>query len=183
MKDDLMKMHLQFFAEENNGKSPDTPDEQDQTNEDESKKPKYTDEEVDALIDKKFAKWQADRQKEIEDAERKAKLSEKERLAEEKSELQKKIEEYERKDRINQNASMLSKSLSDANLPHDDDLINLIANEDESVSKEALNIVVDYVSKIKKQASTTGTPSEGQQFKAQDTQSLSKLAKEKRIIK
>lgn len=190
-KDNLLKMHLQMFADKNPDAENLTPDdggddqEKPDANTEDAPEKKYTDEDVNALIDKKFAKWQKDLEKEKEDAARKAKLSEKDRLAEEKSDLEKKIEEYERKEKLRENAKIASKKLSEASLPHDDDLIDLITNDDESITQEAVNIVLDYVSKIKKQNTIQGTPSDGGTFGSgdnMDNKSKAEMAKKKRII-
>ena len=147
-------------------------------------KPKYTDDDVNDIVNKKFAKWKKELEEEKIKAEKRAKLSEEERVQEEKRELEEKIAEYERKERVNENAKQISNKLSAANLPHDEELITLITSDDEDASKDALNVIIDYVAKIKKNNTITDEPNEGGKFDSKGKkQSLAEMAKEKRIIK
>lgn len=145
---------------------------------------KYTDDDVNDIVNKKFAKWKKELEEEKKKAEKRAKLSEEERVQEEKRELEEKIAEYERKERVNENAKQISNKLSAANLPHDEELITLITSDDEDASKDALNVIIDYVAKIKKNNTITDEPNEGGKFDSKGKkQSLAEMAKEKRIIK
>lgn len=192
MEDELLKMNLQYFAEDEGGSDPNLEDngskdddlEDQNPNDEDTPKAKYTDDDVNDIVNKKFAKWKKELEEEKKKAEKRAKLSEEERIAEEKKELEEKIAEYERKERVNENAKQISNKLSAANLPHDEELITLITNDDEDASEDALNVIIDYVAKIKKNNTITDEPNEGGKFDSKGKkQSLSEMAKEKRIIK
>ena len=190
MEDELLKMNLQYFAEDEGGSDPspeDTgskDDDLEDQNPNDEVKPKYTDDDVNDIVNKKFAKWKKELEEEKIKAEKRAKLSEEERVQEEKRELEEKIAEYERKERVNENAKQISNKLSAANLPHDEELITLISSDDEDASKDALNVIIDYVAKIKKNNTITDEPNEGGKFDSKGKkQTLAEMAKQKRIIK
>lgn len=192
MDDELLKMNLQYFAEDEGGSDPNLEDngskdddlEDQNPNDEDTPKAKYTDDDVNDIVNKKFAKWKKELEEEKKKAEKRAKLSEEERIVEEKKELEEKIAEYERKERVNENAKQISNKLSAANLPHDEELITLITSDDEDASEDALNVIIDYVAKIKKNNTITNEPNEGGKFDSKGKkQSLAEIAKEKRIIK
>ena len=192
MEDELLKMNLQYFAEDEGGSDPSPEDtgskdddlEDQNPNDEDTPTAKYTDDDVNDIVNKKFAKWKKELEEEKKKAEKRAKLSEEERIAEEKKELEEKIAEYERKERVNENAKQISNKLSAANLPHDEELITLITSDDEDASEDALNVIIDYVAKIKKNNTITNEPNEGGKFDSKGKkQSLAEMAKQKRIIK
>lgn len=185
---DLFKMNLQMFAAEDGGDGGAANPEGEQKPAGEETPPvekKYSDEDVNKIIDGKFAKWKEEQKKEQKEAERKAKMSAEDKIKEEKSELEKKIEEYERKEKVRDNIKTASTVLSDAELPHDDDLLELLADEDEDTTKSSMEILISYISKVKKNSTAQKTPSEGNKFKASgdDHKKLADRAREKRIIK
>lgn len=145
---------------------------------------KYTDDQVNEIINSKFAKWQADLEKEKAEAIRKAKLTEDEKIVEEKAELERQIEEYKQKELVSANAKIVSNKLVEAKLPHDDAMIDLITSMDEDATNEALNVLINYVSTIKKNNTITPQPNDGGKFKGDDdTLSIADKARKNRIIK
>ncbi|MFG5604251.1 DUF4355 domain-containing protein, partial [Enterococcus faecalis] len=103
----------------------------------------------------------------------------------EKKQLEAKIAELERSQALVSMSKEASKMLSEASLPHDDDLLGLIVSDDAEATKKAVAIVTNYVSMIKKENARQKTPGEGGQFSTdkKETESVAALAASKRIVK
>ena len=67
----------------------------------------------------------------------------------------------------------------------DEKLIQLVNFESEEETENAIEIITNYIAKIKKEEAKQTTPSEGGQFNSKRDKSMSKaeLAKKHRIIK
>ena len=78
-----------------------------------------------------------------------------------------------------------SKMLTDANLPHDDDLLGLIVSDDADATKQAVAVIANFASLIKKENARQTPPNEGGQFTASKNtkETVAKLAAKNRIIK
>lgn len=90
-------------------------------------KAKYTDEDVDRLLDKKFAEWQTKKEKELAEAERKAKLSAEERAKEEREEMQKQLDEYKAKESRSMLQQTARKTLTGKGINAPDEIVDLLA--------------------------------------------------------
>ena len=73
--------------------------------------PKYTDEDVDKLFNKKFAEWEKKKQKEIDEAKKLAEMNAQERAEHERDELQKKLDALEKKDTLSEMTKTARKML------------------------------------------------------------------------
>ncbi len=110
--------------------------------EDPRKVPKYSDEELDAILDRKFAKWKKDDEKKASEAERLGKLSAEEKAAEKLKNLENRIHEYEQRELRAEMTKQARAILQDANIHVSDDLIaNLIA-EDAEATKASVDSFV-----------------------------------------
>ena len=79
-----------------------------------------------------------------------------EKAEHEKKQLEAKIAELERSQALVSMSKEASKMLSEASLPHDDDLLGLIVSDDAEATK-AVAIVTNYVSMIKKENARQNT--------------------------
>lgn len=115
----------------------------------EKKELKYTDEDVDRIIDKKFAKWQKQQEKQINDlkeAQKLEKMNEEEKKDYELEKLNEQLAYYKKRDNINQMAKVAKNMFADYELDVPDSLVaNLITEEAESTKE----IVVDTAKMIK----------------------------------
>lgn len=103
---------------------------------------KYSDEELDAILDRKFAKWKKDDEKKASEAERLGKLSAEEKAAEKLKNLEDRIHEYEQRELRADMTKQARAILQDANIHVSDDLIaNLIA-EDAEATKASVDSFV-----------------------------------------
>ena len=146
---------------------------------------KFTREEMAKKIAAEKAKWQKELDEKEAEAKKLAKMNAEEKAEHERQKLQDKIDELEQKEQLRSMASEASKMLTDANLPHDEDLLNLIVSADAESTKKAVEVVKNYVARIKKESVRQSTPGEGGKFETNQKlkSSLSEMAKGARIIK
>ncbi|WP_430597527.1 DUF4355 domain-containing protein [Enterococcus sp. AZ177] len=140
MKRKKLGMNLQFFAEDTGsnggGDNPDNTtngeivekakDEQ-ETNESDKK---YSDEDVNKIIDAKFAKWKAEQQKEQDEAKKLAEMDDKEKTDYEKQKLQEEIDNLRREKTLAEMTETASEMLSDKGSKPTKEMLRLIVSED-----------------------------------------------------
>lgn len=130
---------LQLFAEDTEGVKTDkaeTP--RTEGGEPEKNEAKYTDADVDKIIDKKFAEWEKKHQKKVDEAAKLAEMNAQERAEYEKNELQKKLDEYERKDAIAGMTNTARKMLADNHIVVSDELLAVLVAPDADKTKQAV---------------------------------------------
>lgn len=198
----LMPLHLQFFAADtgSNGdigqSTPPADNTNDQTPPDESDAEKdqetgktFTRDEVAKMIaaetNKKQKVWEKEQQEKQAEAEKLAKMNAQEKAEHEKKQLEEKIAELERGQTLAAMTKEASKMLSDASLPHDDDLLGLIVSDDAEATKQAVAVVTNFVSMIKKENARQQTPAAGGQFSSnqKEKKSVADIAASTRIVK
>ena len=172
MKKDLL-FNLQLFADENNtepGSSTETTTEQTteqstEPNGGKTSEKKYSDEEVNAILDKKFAEWQKKQEKKTTEAERLGKMTAEEKASERIKALEDKLAEAERKEARNAMTKEARAILHAANISVSDKLIaNLIADDAESTQasvKSFISLFKAEVEKGIKEAYKGETPKKG----------------------
>ena len=110
------KFYLQLFADADTDSNSET-NSQDRSSEDETKdrssEKKYTDAELDEIINKKFARWQEKKQKEIDEAKKLERMDAQQRAEHERDTLKAELEEYKRKNSIAEMTKTARKMLSD----------------------------------------------------------------------
>lgn len=194
---DKLKMNLQMFAADDGGgsggetpKDDPKPSTDDQQGDDSGDKkpdgePTVTVAEMQRRLAKAEEKAQEEAQKALDEAERLAQMNADEKKKHELDKMREKIAEYERDAKVSANAKIVSSKLSEAELPHDDALIELVTTDDDEQTENALNVLIDYVAKIKKNNTVQSTPNEGGKFSSgnKSNKSIAERAKEKRIIK
>ena len=104
---------------------------------DPKKEPKYSEEDIDKIIGQKFAKWQAEQEKKIKDAEAKAKMSAEELAAAEKAELEEKVRDYEAKGKLAENRNLARQTLAKSDITVPDELLASIVSADEAETQTA----------------------------------------------
>lgn len=129
---------------------------------------KYTDEDVDKILNKKFAEWQKNQEKKVSEAERLSKMTAEEKAAEKLKALEDKIKGYEAAAARTEMAKQARAILSDKGISVGDELLaNLIA-EDADATKAAVESFVSLFTaavekavkeKVKGDTPKTGTSS------------------------
>ncbi|MGE6949171.1 capsid assembly scaffolding protein Gp46 family protein [Staphylococcus hominis] len=202
IKDDLYKLNLQFFAE-NEGDSENTneDDNKESVNDDENKQETYTKSEVDSAISKavdsalkkRERKHQQDLEQAREEAKKKAesyaKLTEKEKRDKEIEEREQALAEKEKEFKLRELKSDVESDLKEKGLPTSfaESLIHLEDNE--KISDVVKEIKADFDNAVKeqvKEATRQSTPSnQSSSFgrRQASSKSIQELANENRIIK
>lgn len=152
--EDLLKMDLQMFAEPEGGDSNDPGEPEKSTDKNEpADKPKdkleakYTDEDVDKIINDKFAKWQEKQAEKIAEAEKLAKMNADDREKYEFEQLQKELAEYKQKDTFYSLSKEAGKMLSEHGIQANDELLQFVVKDDAEGTQSAVNAFVDVFNK------------------------------------
>ena len=145
---------LQLFAEESETPEVETPETTPEDKKQEEKatpQKKYTDEEVDELINRKFAEWQRKRDKETSEAEKLGRMTEAERTAEEIRQLREELAEFKGKDAKAAMAKQARAILQDANINVSDELVaNLISDDADTTKASVKSFITLFKSEVEK---------------------------------
>lgn len=138
---------LQLFADEagagksetetSNEKKEDDPSDKEQQNQNNDKK--YSDKDLDEIIGRKFAKWQKEQDKAVNEAKKLADMNAQQKAEYERDKLQKELDSYKKKDAIAAMSREARKMLSDENISIDDNLLSFIVSDDAEATKKAVN--------------------------------------------
>lgn len=202
IKDDLYKLNLQFFAE-NEGDSENTneDDNKESENDNDSKQETYTKNEVDSAIskavDSALKKRERKHQQELENAreearkkaESYAKLTEKEKKEKEYEEREQALAEKEKEFKLRELKSDVESDLKDKGLPtsfaeslihlEDVEKINEVVKE---IKADFDNAVQEQVKEVTRQSTPSNQSSSFGSYK-ESGKSIQELARENRIIK
>lgn len=124
-------------AEKPDGKNQ-NPDQPGKPEKQESEK-KYSDEDVDAIIDKKFARWQKEQQKAVDEAKKLAEMSAQEKAEYERDQLKKELAELKKQASIAEMTKTARKMLSDDGITVSDDLLSMLVSDDAETTKSAVD--------------------------------------------
>lgn len=163
-----MKFNLQYFADDNepNENGGDTVDEtiKDTETPDEKETPelKYSDEDVDKIVQKKLAKAKKDKEAAVEKATKLAKMNEDQKAEYDREQLEKELAELRRKDAFYNLSKEASKMLSEHDITADDELLQVVVKDDAEGTKQAVESFVNlFNAKVKegvKQALAGNSP-------------------------
>ena len=165
-------MALQMFAEDPAGSDPAgtdpaggqdpagaDPEGTDPKNEPEKK---YTDEDVNRIIDRKFAEWEKKQSKAKSEAEKLAGMNAEQKEKYENEQLKKQVEELLRKDALGKMAAVARGMLGEKNISVSDDLIEMLISDDAEKTKSSvdsfINAFQSAVEKAVKDALKGNTP-------------------------
>lgn len=135
-------VNLQLFAEPSEPKPAEPTAEPTEPTEPTGEK-KYTDDDVDKILNKKFAKWQAQQDKAIKEAEKLATMDAKQKAEYEKEQMQKELDEYKRKDALASMTNTARNMLADANISVSDELLSVMVTTDADETKAAIDAFKD----------------------------------------
>lgn len=143
-------------------------DSEDVDDDDSGNEKKYTDEEVDALIERKFAEWQKKHEKQQakqDEAERLKNMSDQERKDHEMEELRKQVDALRKKETMSKMSTAARSMLSAKGITVDDALVGMMISEDADATKSAVDAFItafqDAVSKAVKDALKGEAPKKG----------------------
>ena len=163
-----MKFNLQYFADDNepieNGgdqvdeaiDNAETPDEK------ETPELKYSDEDVDKIVQKKLAKAKKDKEAAVEEATKLAKMNEDQQAEYDRHQFEKELAELRRKDAFYNLSKEASKMLAEHDITADDELLQVVVKDDAEGTKQAVESFVNlFNAKVKegvKQALAGNSP-------------------------
>ena len=100
---------------------------------------KYTDADVDEILNKKFAKWQEQREKAVNEAKKLAEMNAQQKAEYERDKLQKELEAYKKKDALSEMTKTARKMLADANISVGDELLSMMVTTNADETKAAID--------------------------------------------
>ena len=100
---------------------------------------KYTDKDLDEIINKKFAKWQKDHEKKVDEAQKLATMNAQQKAEYERDKLQKELDEYKRKDSLAAMSNTARKMLTDDGISVSDELLTMLVTTDAEKTKAAVD--------------------------------------------
>lgn len=144
---------LQLFAEDPQGTDPKNQpaaqtgdpkplNDPDPKSQEPANQPKYTDDDVNKLIDQKFAEWQKKQQKAIDEAKKLERMNAQQKAEYERDQLQKQIEEYQKKDTLSGMTKTARKMLSDEQISIPDELLDKLVTTDAEETKTAVDAFI-----------------------------------------
>ena len=155
MKKNRLGMNLQFFAEDtgssSGGDNPDsttTEETVEETKEEQANsevEKKYSDDDVNKIIDAKFAKWQADLAKKEDEAAKLAEMDEKEKSDYEKQKLQKEIDELKREKTLVEMSQTATSMLADKGIKASEGILSFVVKDTAEGTSENVKAFVDLI--------------------------------------
>ena len=140
---------LQLFADETSGENEGdqstntrSTEGQDNQEKDKSSEKKYSDKDLDAILDKRFARWKADQEKEKAEAKRLADMNTQERAKAERDKVQKELDELKAKNAIAEMTNEARKMCTEHNINVGDDLLSVLVDQDADKTKKAVDAFV-----------------------------------------
>lgn len=146
---DRLPFCLQLFADETSGENEGTGTEnaqkkEGQENQEKNKasEKKYSDEDLNAILDKRFARWKADQEKEKAEAKRLAEMNAQERAEAERDKVQKELDELKAKNAIAEMTNEARKMCAEHDINVGEDLLSVLVNQDADKTKKAVDSFV-----------------------------------------
>lgn len=106
---------------------------------DNKSEPKYTDKDVNEIIDKKFAEWQKKQQKAVDEAQKLATMNATQKAEYERDQLKKELDEYKKQASLAEMSKTARKMLSDSGITIKDELLSMLVTTDAEETKTAID--------------------------------------------
>ena len=104
---------------------------------------RYTDADVDAIISKKFAKWQEQHEAKVAEAAKLAEMNATQRAEYERDQLQRRLDELEREKSVSGMVAESRRQLSDRGISVPDELVGALVGETAEDTKRAVDAFAD----------------------------------------
>lgn len=193
-------MMLQLFAEGSegsdgdsgdegtDGKEPETKEPKDDEEDDPEEEKKYSDKDVNKIIDRKFAEWAKKKQKEEDEAKKLSKMNAKEKADYKQKQLEEEIEQLKNEKALSNMRDEARKMLSEKNINITDELLAFMVSTDAGETKKAVDSFADLfnaaVNEAVKGKARQTTPKESGAFSGETRNlGIGDMAREARIIK
>lgn len=139
MKDTPFKMKLQLLADDSGDDAPTNVSEETENNNSDDKKQnekKYTDDEVNEIINKKFEKWTKQKEKEMDEAKKLAEMTAQEKSEYENKQLKKELEELRNANTISEMSKTARGILKERNIDISDELLSMLVTKEADTTKK-----------------------------------------------
>lgn len=193
-------MMLQLFAEGSegsdgdsgnegtDGKDPETKEQEDDEEDDPEEEKKYSDKDVNKIIDRKFAEWAKKKQKEEDEAKKLSKMNAQEKADYKQKQLEEEIEQLKNEKALSNMRDEARKMLSEKNINITDELLAFMVSTDAGETKKAVDSFADLfnaaVNEAVKGKARQTTPKESGAFSGETRNlGIGDMAREARIIK
>lgn len=152
MKDELLKMNLQMFAEQDEGSDDSGADEQEDDQQDDEGSDEQQEEmipksQMEKIIKDRVAREKKATEKAVEEAKRLAKMNEDEKQQYELEQLQKELAEFKKKDVYYGLSKEASKMLSEHDIQADDEVLQFVVKDTAEDTQTAVNSFVSLINK------------------------------------
>ena len=144
---------LQMFAEDGDAGEVETPEKDNVEKEPGAPKtePKYTDDDVNKILDKKFAEWQKKQEKKVSEAERLSKMTAEEKANERIKQLEERLAAADREKAVAAMTKQARAVLADKNITVNDELLaNLVADDAEATKANCENFIALFTAAVEK---------------------------------
>lgn len=135
---DLFKFDLQLFADEPEDPKEETGKEEEQNQDEQKPELKYSDEDLDKIIQEKKAKWEKQAEAKEEEAKKLAKMNAQQKAEHERDKLQKELDALRQEKALADMAKEARKMCADANVGVSDELLAAIITPDADTTKQAV---------------------------------------------
>ena len=153
------------------------------------KEAKYTDDDLDRILNRKFAEWQKKKDKEVDEARRLASMSEEEKTKQKQADMERQLNELLSEKNRSEMMATARSILSERNIHADDALISLIVSEDAESTKKSIDAFANMFQKavnkavkdaLKGEPPKTGTGKGG--YTKEDILKVDNRAERQRLI-
>lgn len=101
--------------------------------------PKYSEDDLDKILGKKFARWKQEEQQKVDEAKKLAEMNAQQKAEYERDQIKKELDAYKRKDAIAEMTKTARKMLTEKNINISDDLLSMMVTTDAQETKVAVD--------------------------------------------
>lgn len=101
--------------------------------------PKYTDADLDQIIGRKFAKWQAEQERKVAEAKKLAAMDAQQKADYEREQLEKKVADYERREQVREMTAEAKRQLAEGGVSVPDEVVTALVRDDAEQTKAAID--------------------------------------------
>ena len=152
---------------------------------------KYTDDDLDSILNRKFAEWQKKKDKEVDEARRLASMTEEEKTKQKQADMERQLNELLSEKNRSEMMATARSILSERNIHADDALISMIVSEDAESTKKSIDTFANLFQKavnkavkdaLKGEPPKTGTGSGKGGYTKEDILKIANRAERQRVI-
>lgn len=142
-----------------------TKEEQEEQQKEQQEEKKYTDKDVDEIVNKKFADWKAKEEKRVNEAKKLEKMNAEEKIKYKKDKLQEELDELRAEKNKNEMIKVARGILAEENISISDNLLEVLVDQEADKTKENISNFVELfnaeVEKVVKDKLRGTTPKKG----------------------